>query len=106
MSNGNCSYLSWRARTEAGIFGSGWEEMLFVLGQVELPHLLLYIGVKCRLPELHTGPHRMVLHTAVGELDDTRAEFLENRGDMSNELLAIHQNKFIKLMMGPDWSTG
>lgn len=57
------------------IRGAAYISVLFVL-QVEGPDVFLNITVKHGLPELHVGPHHVLLNTAVGELSDASAKFL------------------------------
>lgn len=48
---------------------AAYVSVLFGL-QVEGPDVFLNIAVKHGLPELHVGPHHVLLNAAVGELSD------------------------------------
>ena len=47
--------------------------------QIESSYVALDIAVEHGLPELHSGPHHVLLYAAVGKLSDACAQFLSDK---------------------------
>lgn len=50
--------------------------------QIQSLDVVLDVAVEHGLPELHVGPHHVVLYAAVGELSDARSQFLSENKDV------------------------
>ena len=65
------------------------DQVLLILGQVELPNLLLNILVEGLLPEGQGAPHRVILYTRVGKLDHPSAQFLKGTATSKTEITPV-----------------
>lgn len=79
-----CSTIIHHSSGHSGNISSAYRVLLVSLLclQVQGSDVVLDVAIEHGLPELHGGPHHVLLHAAVGELSDACAQFLsdENTG--------------------------
>lgn len=63
--------------------------LLLLRLQVQSSDVVLDITVEHRLPELHGGPHHVLLYTAVSKLSNASAQFLS---DQEKKKEVLHMN--------------